>query len=51
MNIIPMDQMNKTILNSPVGPLPVSFVDSTGGFRFYCAQSLISNKTNDKDTS
>ena len=39
-----MDQMNKPVPNSPIGPLPIIYWQTT---RFNCTQSLIIDKTND----
>ena len=45
-----MDEINKPVVNSPTGPIPI-FHDLKVYTRFCCAQSLISDKTNDQDTS
>ena len=43
--ILPMDHINKQVLNFPTGPLSVFRLWRYT--RFYCAMSLISDKTND----
>ena len=43
-----MDQINKPIVNSRFEPLSIIYWPYT---RFCCAQSLMSDKTTDQDTS